>query len=203
MGHATDFMLNGEQLAACLGMDNVLEAVLVVIAFLGDKTMLLQERMRTREVCDVHGEVVPIIFRNFFGRFAENKALLGTNLDPHSGGVHVLRQGVRSPKDLFVELSDASSSTGFYREFDIGNTQRHVPKLWAWGMAAEFIAPWAGCRDITLLMLGTGKFRPGETLLEGNEACLQGFEVRHHHPDISWEGLRLTRWQMELLLPDV
>src|SRR4029453_2623338 len=91
MGHATDFVLNSEQLAACLGMDNVLEAVLVVIAFLGDQTTLLQERVRTREVCDVHGEVVPIIFRNFFGRFAENETLLGADLHPHRSGVHVLR----------------------------------------------------------------------------------------------------------------
>src|SRR5262247_3930382 len=90
MGHAADFMLNGKQLAACLGMDNVLEAVLVVIAFLSDQTMLLQERVRTREVGDVHGEVVPIIFRNFCGRFAENETLLGTDLHPHRSGVHVL-----------------------------------------------------------------------------------------------------------------
>src|SRR5262247_2609695 len=47
MGHATDFMLNGEQLAACLGMDDVLEAILIVIALLGDKALLLQERVRT------------------------------------------------------------------------------------------------------------------------------------------------------------
>src|SRR5215813_3411785 len=70
-------------------------------------------------------------------------------------------------------------------------------------MAAEFIAPWAGRRDITVLVLRTGKFRPGKTLLEGHQPCLQGFEVRHNHPDVPWEDLRLARRQMELLLPDV
>ena len=43
MGHATDFVLNGEQLTTGLGMDNVLEAILIVIALLGDKAMLLQD----------------------------------------------------------------------------------------------------------------------------------------------------------------
>jgi hypothetical protein len=166
-------------------------------------SLLLQEGVRTREVGDVHGEVMPIIFRDFGSRFAENEALLGTNLHLHGGGVHVLRQRVRSPKNFFVELSNAGSSAGLYREFDIGDTQRHVPKLWAWSMAAEFIAPWAGRRDITVLVLRAGKFRPGKTLLEGNQACLQGFEVRHDHPNVPWEDLRVARRQMELLLPDV
>src|SRR5207244_13301785 len=70
-------------------------------------------------------------------------------------------------------------------------------------MAAEFITPWTGRRDITVLMLRAGKFRPGETRPDGDEPCRQGFEVRHNHPDVSREDLRLTRRQMELLLPDV
>src|SRR5712691_5120623 len=118
MSHATDFMLNGEQLTAGLRVDDILEAILIVIAFLGDQTMLLQEGVRTREVGDVHGKVVPVIFRNFRSRFAENEALLGTDLHPHGGGIHVLRQSVRSPKDFFVELSDTGGSTGLHREFD-------------------------------------------------------------------------------------
>ena len=47
MGHAADFMFDGKQLTACLGVDNVLEAILIGIAFLGNQTMLLQERVRT------------------------------------------------------------------------------------------------------------------------------------------------------------
>ena len=184
-------------------MDNVLETILIVIALLGDKAMLLQERVWTREVRDVHGEVVSIIFRNFCGRFTENEALLGTNLHPHGGGVHVLRQGVRSPEDFFVELPNAGGGAGFHREFDIGDTQCHIPKFWAWGMAAEFITPWAGRRDIPFLVLRAGKFRPGETLPDGDQPCLQGFEVRHDHPDVPWKDLRVARRQMELLLSDV
>src|SRR5882672_10937907 len=46
MGHATDFVLNGEQLTAGLGVDDILEAILIVIAFLGNEIMLLQERVR-------------------------------------------------------------------------------------------------------------------------------------------------------------
>src|SRR5215510_1277483 len=47
MGHATDFVFDGKQLAAGLRVDNVLEAVLIGIAFLSNEAMLLQERMWT------------------------------------------------------------------------------------------------------------------------------------------------------------
>src|SRR5881275_2465829 len=47
MGHAPDFMFNGKQLTAGLRVDNVLEAILIGIAFLGNEAMLLQERMWT------------------------------------------------------------------------------------------------------------------------------------------------------------
>src|SRR5262249_5802911 len=113
-----------------------------------------------------YGEVVPVVFRTFCSRFAENEALLRTNLDLHCGSVHVLRQGVGSPEDFFVELPNARSSTGFHREFDVGNTQCHVPKFWAWSMTAEFIAPRAGCQDIAIFSRAS-KFRARETLPDG------------------------------------
>src|SRR6266478_2239053 len=47
MGHAPDLMFNGKQLAAGLRVDNVLEAILIGIAFLSHEAMLLQERMWT------------------------------------------------------------------------------------------------------------------------------------------------------------
>ena len=43
MGHATDFVFNSEQLTAGLGVDDILEAILIVVAFLGDQAVLLQE----------------------------------------------------------------------------------------------------------------------------------------------------------------
>src|SRR5215475_3772070 len=128
---------------------------------------------------------MPIIFWNVSSRFAENKALLRTDFHPYRGSVHILCQGIRSPENFFVELPNARSSAGLYREFHIGNTQRHVSKLWAWGMTAEFIAPWAGRQDIAIFCR-TGKFRSGETLLDGGQPCLQSFEIRHNQPDVSW-----------------
>src|SRR5262249_29248409 len=57
-------VLDREEPASRVGIDDVLEAVLVPVALLGDEPPLRQPPVRTREVRDVHLDVVPVVGRD-------------------------------------------------------------------------------------------------------------------------------------------
>ena len=63
MRGAAHFMLDGEQVLAAVEIDDVLEAVLVLIVFLGDEAALQEALIRAGEVGDVDLDVVAVIVR--------------------------------------------------------------------------------------------------------------------------------------------
>src|SRR5262245_4125960 len=81
----THLVLDGEELAASVRIDDVLEPVLVPVALLGDEPVLLEPPVRTREVRDVHLHVVTVAGRDAVRRLAEGQRLVG----PHD---HVRRR---------------------------------------------------------------------------------------------------------------
>src|SRR5256885_76092 len=76
MLHAADLVLDGEEVLAVGGIDDVLEAVLVLIALLGDEPALQKPPMGTGEIGDIDLNVVPVVIRQRPIGLAEDQVLL-------------------------------------------------------------------------------------------------------------------------------
>src|SRR5262249_5066979 len=61
VGLAPPLVLDGEQDLAGIEIDDVLEAIFVIVDLGGEKAELFQPPIRTREICDVDLRVVPVI----------------------------------------------------------------------------------------------------------------------------------------------
>ena len=63
MPHAANLMLDCKQHFPVIRIDDVLESILMLIAFLGDQTLGSQLPMRARKVVDIHRDVMLVVRR--------------------------------------------------------------------------------------------------------------------------------------------
>src|SRR5438445_10935303 len=103
MPHAAHFVLDGEKLLAALGIDDVLEAILMLIAFFHDQLSLYEPAIRPREIRDVHLHVMPVIVRNRAVGFAENEFLPDSHWHSRGCSGGILRDGRRRAHDSPIE----------------------------------------------------------------------------------------------------
>ena len=76
MRHTAHLVLDGVEEFAIHRIDDILEAILVLIAFLDDQAMVLQPLVRAGEISDVNLQMVAVVFRNRLGGLAENQILM-------------------------------------------------------------------------------------------------------------------------------
>ena len=63
VGHRPHFVLELKQGFAAIDIDNILEAILILIAFLGDQAAFAQAGMRAGEVGEVNLDMMAVVFR--------------------------------------------------------------------------------------------------------------------------------------------
>ena len=78
-------MLDHRQQVAARRVDDGLEPVLVLVGFLGDESVFVQGGVRLREVRDVAGDVVAVLFGNLARRLLENQPLVAAHADLGAG----------------------------------------------------------------------------------------------------------------------
>jgi hypothetical protein len=71
MARASDFVLDSELDRSVPNIGDMQESVLMLIAFLGDQTMLPQSVVRPGEIGDVELDVMPVIGRGHRAGFAK------------------------------------------------------------------------------------------------------------------------------------
>jgi hypothetical protein len=76
VGDAADLVLDREQELAGVEADNVLPAILVLIAFFGDQPALFERVMRARELLRIDLQVMAVKFRYFAVGLAKDQFLL-------------------------------------------------------------------------------------------------------------------------------
>ena len=98
VGGAADLVLNLEDQFAGVQVDDVLKAVLVVVALLRDEPAFLQEGVGAGEVGEVDRNVMAVVGRQLaIGRFPEAKLLLQPHADVRDGAVVVLDMRAGAP----------------------------------------------------------------------------------------------------------
>src|ERR1051326_3470188 len=90
MLHAADLVLDREQRLAAPRIDDVLEAILVLIALLGDEAALQEPPMGTGEIADIDLNVVTVVIRQRPVGLAEDQVLLRAYRGPGMEPVLVL-----------------------------------------------------------------------------------------------------------------
>jgi len=93
MLHAANFVLDGKQHLAVVRIDNVLKAVLMLIALLADQALGQKLAMRARKVVDVNLNVMLVIGLSRPVGLAEEQILPGAGGDAGEAAMGVLERG--------------------------------------------------------------------------------------------------------------
>src|SRR5260370_36825402 len=100
---AAHFVLDGEQRLAAGGIDDLLEAILVLVAFLGDEPPLGEAAVQTREIPDVDLDVVAVIGRQRPVALAIDEVLPAADRVPLLAPGLVPAYGPRRHEDFALE----------------------------------------------------------------------------------------------------
>src|SRR4029077_11182254 len=120
---AADLMLDLEKGFVAIEIDDVLPAVLVGVALLGQQLAFLQLFIRAGEVADIDLDVVSVIGRNLSPGLAEPQLLIVADADAGGAARAVAFElGLRA-ENLPVELLDPSGGPGRHLEFEIGHAE--------------------------------------------------------------------------------
>ena len=123
VGAAADFVLDREQMLAGVEADDVLPAILVLIAFFGDQAALFEFVMRARKFLHIDLEMVAVEFRQFLVGLAEDQFLLIPGTDMRSTAFTVLLDARRRVEYLAVEARDAVRGSFRHGELDIAHAE--------------------------------------------------------------------------------
>src|SRR5215469_12153165 len=145
----TDLVLDLEQALAGIEAGYVLEAVLMLAAFLRDEPALFELFVRPGEFLDVDLDVVAVEFGDLLVGFAEEEALPEAGADARCAAVAIFLDLDRRVKDLAVEARDAVRGPLRHVELDIGHAEGDRTELVGLRLVeAEAVAPRAGRLDI-------------------------------------------------------
>src|SRR5579875_303439 len=144
MAHAAHLMLEADQHLARTRIDDILEAVLVLIALLGNQPALQKPPMRLGKIYQCNLDMRSVIRRNRPIRLTENQILVRREQHPHPWAFPVLKMLGRAVQDLPVKSDDAVIHPSGHVNLHVGHTQHNSPEPHIRGMQSDLIAPWAG-----------------------------------------------------------
>src|SRR5437660_346889 len=148
MLHAAHLVLDGEQHRARIEIDDVLEAVLMLIALLGNDAELLQPAVGAGEIRDIDLDMVTVEGRLRLVGLAKDEILPGPDHDAGSASIPVIQEVGRGAHDLAVEAGDPAGGAGPRVEPDIGHPERNEAEaLPLRRMTMDAIAPGTGGLD--------------------------------------------------------
>jgi hypothetical protein len=153
VAHAAHLVLDGEQHPAVVHIDDVLEAILVLVALLGDQAPLQQPAMRAGEVGKIDGDVVAVESRGGGVRLAEDEMLAGADRGARKPPALVLGHVAFRAQHLAVEAGDAVERAARHLQLDIRHAEHHAAEALAGAVAADAVAPGAGRLDVVVVLL--------------------------------------------------
>src|SRR5262245_62018306 len=163
MREASHLMLDREQELAGVEIDDVAEAILVLIVLAVDEAALVQPPVRTGEVRNVDLDMMLVEVGQGLVGLAEQQLLVLADLDARDRAVAVRDLGWRADH-LRIEAGDAFGAADRDVELDIGEAKRDAAEARGVGLvAADAIAPGAGGFDV-IVVLGEGEARAVELL---------------------------------------
>src|SRR5712692_10126368 len=197
MLHATHLMLDREQHFAAVWVDNVLEAILMLVALLRDQPLLPQAPMRPREVIDVDLEMVLVIRWNRTVSLAEEQILPVTGRDTSKTSRLIFHRCSLRAHELRIESRDPIGRSLGHVEFNIGNPECYLAEALTRRVRAEAVSPWTRRlnESVALVAFETSSV---EIFASLRQALRQGFTIRHHDPDMAAQHLRFAGGQVEL-----
>src|SRR3954462_10508604 len=202
MGGAAHFVLDREQVTAGCGIDDVAEAVLILVALAPDQIALAKLAMRSRKIRDVDLHMVAVIVRLRPVGFAELEILVAAHLHMRDGGIAV-PQLSRDSYDLGIESANALRGADRHVELDIGDAERDAAEARGVRLvAAHAIAPWTSRFDMIVVLAERER---GAVELFGDrcQPAEQGFAARDDEAGMAAQHLRLAARQMKLAAADV
>ena len=202
MEQAAYLVFDLAQHRAGVGIDDGLEAVLVLVALLRNQAVPFEKAVRAGEVGHIYGDVMAVVGRNGLCRFPEVERLAAVDADVGDRGAAVAFDARGGLHHVPIEAANAFRGARFDRDFHVRQPELHVAEARSGCVAAQAIAPRAGDGDVAL------RRRPaergaGQPLLHTREAALQRVEVGHHDADVAAEDLRVAGREVELLAADV
>src|SRR5262245_42558282 len=187
VGKASYLMLDREQRPAVSRIDEVAEAVLVLIALLRDKPPLMQQPVRPGEVADVDLDVVPVVVRRRARGLAEAQLLSRTSGDDRHCFCSSLEPRVRA-EDLLIEARDPGGTARRDAEFHVGNGQLGGAEFGSGGVTAIAIAPRTRRFDNAVALL-PGKTRLREQGRDFLQPALERGKIGHDDPHVAAQHL--------------
>src|SRR5262249_49943047 len=121
MPHAAHLVLDAEEDAPAFDVDDVLEAILVLVALLADQAALGEPAIGPGEIGEVDLHVVAVIARRRPIRLAEEEILVLADGDARRPAGAILLDRGRRPEALAVEARDGGGDAGGDLELDIGH----------------------------------------------------------------------------------
>ena len=199
---AAHLVLDTEQHLVAVEIDDVLEAVLILVVLDRDEIARLQLLVGPGEVRDVHLHVMTVERRLRRVGLAELHVLVLAHLHARERAVAVLHLRGRA-HDRRIERRDRFRAADRHVEFDVGDAERDAPEaLGVRLVAAHAIAPRTGRLDI-IIVLAEAEFRPLELAAYPREPVEQRVAAGDHQPGMPAHDLRRTGRQMELAAPDI
>src|SRR5712664_4000790 len=194
---AAHLVFDREQVLAISKIDDVAEAVLILVVFAKDQVALRQPAVRTGEVRDVHLDMVAVVIRLRPIGLAELQMLVLAHLHTRYGTIAVLELGGH-PHDLWIERANALCGPDRYIELDIGNAECNTPKARGVRLvAAHAIAPWTSRLDM-VVMLAERECGTVEFFGDRREPVEQSLTARDDDPGMAPQYLRVATRQMKL-----
>src|SRR5262249_32771843 len=203
IGLAARLMLDREQHVAAVEVDEVVEPVLVIVAFLRDQPELVEPPVRSGKIRDVDLHVMSVVrpFRRV--GLAEIKILFLANLHAHLRTRAVFDDVGGREQHLPIKPRDARCGARPDLETDIGHAKLNPAKTLRIGrMHMDAVAPRTNRLD-AIVAFAEVDFGLGQRLTYAREAFEQGAAIGHHQSRHSAQDLRCSHRQMELAHADI
>src|SRR6266568_2471820 len=203
VGLAAHLVLHGEQDLARIEIDDILEAIFVIVDLGGKKAELFQPPIGTREIRDVNLRVVPVIGLLGLVGLAEVPVLLLAHLHAGLANTCALDHGRERTHDVAIETRDAVCRAGTDVERDVGHPQHDAAEAGlVRRMNVDAVAPGADGLDAVVVFTEV-EFRSLQRLAHLRQALEQHGAVRHDQPGNTAQHVGLPDRQMELAHADI
>src|SRR5262245_49301531 len=203
VGLAADLVLHREQHLARVEIDNVLEAVFVVVDLRRQQAELLEPLIGSGEVRDVDLRMVAVI--RLLGRLglAEVPVLFLAHLHPRLAAAAVLDHGGERAHDLAVEARDALRRARPHVELDIGHAEHDAAEAALVGRVdVDAVAPGADGLH-AIVAFAEVEFRSFQRLAHLAQAIEQGGAIGHDQAGDAAQHVGLPGGQVELAHADI
>src|ERR1700722_1612055 len=204
MFHAADLVLNRVQhLLSVLWIDDILEAVLMLVALFEDQPALQQLLIRPREVRHIDLHMMTVVRRQRLVGLAKNQVLPDPDSDPCIASTVILDDLRRRAHDLLIEAPDTIGGLGRHVKFHVADAECNRAKALAVGLiTSDAVAPRTGRLDILVVLLKV-EARAVEKFAHFAQALHQRLPIRNHDANAPAHYLRFPAGKMELAAPDV